>query len=250
MGDFQGQVAWITGGSGDIACATAERLIKLGAKVILFSRNRERLQKICEEFGAKGYLGKIDFLVGDAMDYQHCEKIVKDIVEKHGSIDILICTQGIQAHRPIDELTLKEWQDIIDVNLTSVFYAVKAAVPYMKTQSYGRIVLLSSLGGRRGRPGVGVNYAASKAGLVGMTQSLAYELGPWNITVNCVAPGPVATKMLMEWPQEHIEKLMEGTRIHRLGTVEEIAAAIAYLACKEAGWTTGEVLDVNGGLQY
>ena len=134
--------------------------------------------------------------------------------------------------------------------LYTSFHSVKAVVPGMKEQGYGRIVLVSSLGGRTGRPGVGVNYAASKAGVVGMTMLLGYELGPWNITVNSVAPGPLKGKMFSSMTKENIERLQSGTRIPRLGEMDEIAAAIAFLASDESGWTTGEVLDINGGLQY
>lgn len=111
-------------------------------------------------------------------------------------------------------------------------------------------MFVSSLGGRTGRPGVGVNYAASKAGVVGMTMLLGYELGPWNITVNAIAPGPLAGRMTKSFPPEMVERLKAGARIYRLGEMSEIAAAACYLASDEASWTTGEVLDVNGGLFY
>lgn len=250
MERFDGKIAWITGGSGEIACSTAERLLEEGATVVLNSRSEERLKEECGKLAAKGYEGKISYVAGDALDYSGCVKTAQYIKETYGHIDILVCTQGIMIHKPIDVLTLDEWQKVIDVNMTSIFYSVKSVVPIMKEQEYGRIVLVSSIGGRRGRPGVGVNYAASKAGLVGMTQLLGYELGPWNITVNCVAPGPLAGRMLFALTEEHIEQLKEGARIHRLGKVSEVAAAIAYLASDDASWTTGEILDVNGGLQY
>ncbi len=250
MERYEGKIVWITGGSGDIACATAERLLEEGATVILSSRSEERLGEECRKLEEKGYEGRIHYLAGDALDYEGCVKTAETIRNTYGRLDVLVCSQGILIHKPIDVLTTEEWHKVMDVNITSVFYCVKAAVPIMKEQNYGRIVLVSSIGGRRGRPGVGVNYAASKAGLVGMTQLLGYELGPWNITVNCVAPGPLAGRMLSSLTQEHIERLKEGTRIHRLGKVSEAAAAIAYLASDDAAWTTGEVLDVNGGLQY
>lgn len=250
MERFEGKIALIDGGSGDIACSTAERLMQEGATVILSSRSEDRLKEECEKLNAKGYPGKVDWMAGDALNYDRCVEIAEAVKKTYGRIDILVCAQGILIHKPIDVLTLDEWQKVVDVNMTSVFYSIKAVVPIMKEQNYGRIVLVSSIGGRKGRPGVGVNYAASKAGLVGMTQLLGYELGPWNITVNCVAPGPLAGRMLFSLSEEHIERLKEGTRIHRLGKVSEAAAAIAYLASDDAGWTTGEILDVNGGLQY
>ena len=113
-----------------------------------------------------------------------------------------------------------------------------------------QLVLISSIGGRTGRPGVGVNYAAAKAGVNGMAMCLGYELGPWNITVNSVAPGPLKGKMFLSLSQDKVDKLSAGVRIPRLGELDDIAAAIAYLGSDDASWTTGEVLDVNGGLQY
>ena len=160
----------------------------------------------------------------------------------------MVATAGILRHFPIDELTEAQWQDVIDINLTGVYHSVKAVVPAMKEQNYGRIVLISSIGGRTGRPGV--NYAAAKAGINGMAMCLGYELGPWNITVNSVAPGPLKGKMFLSLSQDKVDKLSAGVRIPRLGELDDIAGAIAYLGSDDASWTTGEVLDVNGGLQY
>lgn len=162
----------------------------------------------------------------------------------------MVTTAGILRHHPIDELTEDDWKDVIDINLTGTYHSVKSLIGHMKERRYGRIVLISSIGGRTGRPGVGVNYAAAKGGIVGMTQLLGFELGPWNITVNCVAPGPIGGGMFASLPAENREKLLQGIRLGRIGTFEDVASAIAYLGSDDASWTTGEVLDVNGGLQY
>jgi NAD(P)-dependent dehydrogenase (short-subunit alcohol dehydrogenase family) len=162
----------------------------------------------------------------------------------------LVATAGIVKHHPIEDLTVEDWQDVIDINLTGVYNCAKAVVSPMKKQKYGRMIFISSLGGRTARHGVGVNYAASKAGVIGLTQALGYELGPWNITVNSIAPGPIQGKMFDTLPAEKIEHLKTGVRIPRLGSPSEVAAAIAYMASEEAGWTTGEILDVNGGLYF
>ena len=186
----------------------------------------------------------------DVRDFASCEKAANEVKNKMGRIDVIVTTAGILRHFPIDELTEAQWQDVIDINLTGVYHSVKAVVPIMKEQRYGRIVLISSIGGRTGRPGVGVNYAAAKAGVNGMAMCLGYELGPWNITVNSVAPGPLKGKMFLSLSADKVEKLSAGVRIPRLGELDDIAAAIAYLGSDDASWTTGEVLDVNGGLQY
>ena len=135
------------------------------------------------------------------------------------------------------------------VNLGGVFRTCKAVVPGMKARKYGRIVIISSIGGRTGR-NVGVNYAASKAGVNGMAINLGYMLAPWNITVNSVAPGPLKGKMFSSMPQAQQDGLAAGIPLGRIGELSDIAAAVAYLGSDDAAWTTGEVLDVNGGLQY
>ncbi|MEI3240997.1 MAG: SDR family oxidoreductase [Lachnospiraceae bacterium] len=115
-----------------------------------------------EKLNAKGYLGKADWMAEDTLNYDHCVEIAETVKKTYGRIDILVCAQGILIHKPIDVLTLDEWQKVVDVNMTSVFYSIKAVVPIMKEQNYGRIVLVSSIGGRKGRPGVGVNYYNTK----------------------------------------------------------------------------------------
>lgn len=185
--------------------------------------------------------------MADARSYEGIEAAVKSALDEFGRIDILINCAGILIHKPIDVLTVKEWQDVIDINLTGIFNSCKAVTPGMKEKKYGRIVNISSIGGRTGRPGVGVNYAAAKAGIVGLTQTLARELAPWNITANVVAPGPLKGRMFFGMEQHLIDGLIKNIPLGRVGEMDEIAYAILYLASDEAGWTTGEVLDVNGG---
>lgn len=250
MDRFTDKVIMITGGAGDMAGVTAKRLLSEGAKLVLTDYNDECMIPFLEELKELGYGDRVVAKGADVRDMDACRKVADFGRAAFGRIDGLVATAGIIRHHPIDEMPEQDWKDVIDINLTGMFHSVKAVVPGMKEQGYGRIVLVSSLGGRTGRPGVGVNYAASKAGVVGMTMLLGYELGPWNITVNSVAPGPLKGKMFSSMTKENIERLQSGTRIPRLGEVDEIAAAIAFLASDESGWTTGEVLDINGGLQY
>jgi len=250
MRRFENRVLMITGGGGDIAGVTAKRLLSEGAKLVLTDYAQRYMEEIKKELDELGYSEQIAYVTGDVRSMEDCASAAAFTKETFGRIDGLVATAGIIRHNPVDVMEEADWQDVIDINLTGVYHSAKSVVPYMKEQKYGRIVLISSLGGRAGRPGVGVNYAASKAGVVGLTMCLGYELGPWNITVNSVAPGPLKGRMFGSMTQENIERLQAGTRIPRLGEVSEIAAAIAYLASEEAGWTTGEVLDVNGGLQY
>lgn len=170
-------------------------------------------------------------------------------MEWFGKIDILVTTAGILRHHPIDLLTEKDWKDVVDVNLTGTYNSVKSVAGHMKDRRYGRIVLISSIGGgpavRSGGELCGDERRRRRDDAV-----LGYELGPWNITVNCVAPGPIGGGMFTSLPAKEQERLLEGIRLGRIGTFDDVAAAVAYLGSDDASWTTGEVLDVNGGLQY
>lgn len=250
MDRYTNKIALITG-AGDIAGAAARRLLQEGARVALTDFSAKALQEVAASLQAVGFASdRILTIPCDVRRLQDCIAAAQAVQEKWGRVDVLVAAAGILRHFPVDELTEQQWQDVIDINLTGVYHSVKSVVPIMKEQNYGRIVLISSVGGRTGRPGVGVNYAAAKAGVNGMAMCLGYELGPWNITVNSVAPGPLKGKMFLSLSQDKVDKLSAGVRIPRLGEVDDIAAAIAYLGSDDASWTTGEVLDVNGGLQY
>ena len=250
MERYEHKVVLITG-AGDIAGATARRLLSEGGKVALTDFSREALDQEARMLKEEGWdEDRVMTIPGDVRSLEDCQAAAAEVKEKWGRIDVLVATAGILRHFPIDELTEAQWQDVIDINLTGVYHSVKAVVPAMKEQNYGRIVLISSIGGRTGRPGGGVTYAAAKAGINGMAMCLGYELGPWNITVNSVAPGPLKGKMFLSLSQDKVDKLSAGVRIPRLGELDDIAGAIAYLGSDDASWTTGEVLDVNGGLHY
>lgn len=250
MNRYTGKIVLITG-AGDIACAAARRLLQEGACVALTDFSQKALEDAAAGLNESGWgSDRVMTAVCDVRSLSDCEAAAGAVTAKWGRVDVLAATAGILRHVPVDEMTEEQWQDVIDINLTGVYHTVKAVVPTMKAQNYGRIVLISSIGGRTGRPGVGVNYAATKAGVNGIAMCLGYELGPWNITVNSVAPGPLKGKMFLSLSQDKVDKLSAGVRIPRLGELDDIAAAIAYLGSDDASWTTGEVLDVNGGLQY
>ena len=224
MERYEHKVVLITG-AGDIAGATARRLLSEGGKVALTDFSREALDQEARMLKEEGWdEDRVMTIPGDVRSLEDCQAAAAEVKEKWGRIDVLVATAGILRHFPIDELTEAQWQDVIDINLTGVYHS--------------------------GRPGVGVNYAAAKAGINGMAMCLGYELGPWNITVNSVAPGPLKGKMFLSLSQDKVDKLSAGVRIPRLGELDDIAGAIAYLGSDDASWTTGEVLDVNGGLQY
>ena len=195
MERYQDKVVLITG-AGDVAEAAAKRLLCEGAKVAFSDFSQEALDAAISGLKAEGWDG--ERLMGikcDVRKYEECEAAANAVLARWGQIDTLVATAGIIRHCPIDEMTEAQWQDVVDINLTGVFHAVKSVVPSMKERKYGHIVVISSIGGRTGRPGVGVNYAATKAGVNGLVMCLGYELGPWQITVNSVAPGPLKGKM-------------------------------------------------------
>jgi len=250
MDRFVGKTVVITG-SGDMGIAAAARFIEEGANVVLADLSEEALNSCEKELTAKGLdVSKVKTVVCDVRKIEDCYKVTKFAREHFEKIDVLVTTAGILKHSPVEDMPEEDWSCVLDVNLTGTFHSVKATVPVMKAQKYGRIVLISSLGGRKGRPGVAVNYAASKAGVVGLTMALAEELGAWNITVNSIAPGPLRGKLARSQGPEAQERLNAGIPLKRIGELDEVASAIAFLASDESAWTTGEVLDINGGLQY
>ena len=211
MERFNGKTILITG-AGDIAQATARRLLSEGGCVALTDFSQDALAETAQALSKEGWgEDRVLTIPGDVRRLADCEAAAAAVKERWGHLDVLVATAGILRHYPIDEMTEEQWQDVIDINLTGVYHSVKAVVPYMKEQN---------------------------------------ELGPWNITVNSVAPGPLKGKMFLSLSQDKVDKLSAGVRIPRLGELDDIAAAIAYLGSDDASWTTGEVLDVNGGLQY
>ena len=232
------KIAMFIGGGSDIATATAVKFIEEGATVILVDYDKSVFERVKDAYAGKE--DKVREYVADARKYEEIEAAVEAAMKEFGRIDILVNCAGILIHKPIDVLTIQEWQDVIDINLTGIFNSCKAVTPGMKERKYGRIV-------RTGRPGVGVNYAAAKAGIVGLTQTLARELAPWEITANVIAPGPLKGRMFFGMEQHLIDGLIKNIPLGRVGEMGEIAYAILYLASDEAAWTTGEVLDVNGG---
>ena len=166
MERFEGKVALVTGGGGDVAYATCKRLLEEGANIVLTSYSQDNLETNVQRLAEEGFSkDRMRWITGNVCSLKDCEKVANFAIKEFGRIDILVAAAGIIRHNPIDEMSEMDWQDVIDINLTGVFHSVKSVVGVMKEQKYGRIVLISSIGGRTGRPGVGVNYAAAKAGL-------------------------------------------------------------------------------------
>jgi 3-oxoacyl-[acyl-carrier protein] reductase len=173
---------------------------------------------------------------------------ISEVINKFKRINILVNNAGISRHKPIEEMTIDIWREVIDTNLTGVFLCSKAVTPIMKKQKRGKMVNIASLGGRTGRPGVGVNYAASKAGVIAITQTLARELGPSGIYVNAIAPGPILTEQTRQYPPEVFATWNAGRAIPKDGLPEDVADVAIFLASSRSDWVTGITLDVNGGI--
>ncbi len=239
----QGQVALVTGASRGIGRAIAMALAAQGMKVIGTATSEAGAAAIGEALAAKGGSGlKLDVTDGAALD-----AAIDGIVKHHGGLQVLVNNAGITRDTLSMRMKDEDWDAVLDTNLKAVFRASRAAIRPMMKQRYGRIVNITSVVGASGNPGQ-ANYAAAKAGVAGMTRSLARELGSRGITVNCVAPGFIDTDMTHSLPEAQKAALLAQIPVGRLGLAAEIAHAVAFLTSPLAGYVTGAELHVNGGM--
>ena len=242
---LDGKTALVTGASQGIGAAIATTLSRSGARVILAARSVEKLESLANELGESG--GDACVLQLDLGETDGIAARLKDLPEDFQGIDILVNNAGITADNIFIRMKQDEWDRVMRVNLTGAFAITRAVARGMMKRRWGRIISVSSVVGLMGNAGQ-VNYGAAKAGLVGFTKSLARELAPREVTANVVAPGFIETAMTDSIPEKSKEQLFEAIPLKRLGTVEDIAAAVLYLASEEAGYVTGHVLNVSGGL--
>jgi len=241
--DLTGQIALVTGASRGIGQAIADALMQAGAKVIGTATTAEGAVAIDARLKANGGRG----VALNVTDPKACEDIIDLIVKDFGGIQILVNNAGITRDQLAMRMKSEEWTDVIDTNLSAVFRLSQAVLrPMMKARS-GRIINITSIVGHMGNPGQ-ANYAAAKAGVSGMTRALAREIGSRNITVNCVAPGFIDTDMTRALSEEQQNALKANIPLARLGTPEDVAQAVAFLASPAAAYITGNTLHVNGGL--
>ena len=242
MYDLNDKSALVTGASGGIGSAIARKLHAAGAKVALSGTRQEPLERLAEELGERAYI-----LPCNLSDMAAVEVLPKQAIETLGSLDILVNNAGITRDNLFMRMSDEEWQSVIDVNLTATMKLCKGALRGMMKSRWGRIINISSIVGATGNPGQG-NYAASKAGMVGMSKSLAYEVASRGITVNVVAPGFIATAMTDKLADDRKEAILAQIPAGRMGAAEDIASAVGYLASDGAGYVTGSTLHVNGGM--
>jgi len=243
---LEGKVAVVTGASRGIGRAIAIELARRGAKVVVnYHRNGEAAAEVVSAIQSEG--GEATAVQADVSDFAQAQALVQAALDTYGRLDILVNNAGVTRDRLIMMMTEEDWDTVIRVDLKSLFNTCKAATRTMVRQRWGRIINISSVVGIAGQGGQ-TNYAAAKAGVIGFTKSLAKELGPRGVTVNVIAPGLVPTDLTADLPEELRQKAVEQTPLRRTGRPEEIGYAVAFLASEEAGFITGAVLPVDGGL--
>lgn len=238
MIDLNGKVALITGATGGIGRATTQLLHKLGAHTYISGTNQEKLEKLGAELKSNYSIKACNL-----SDIEACEALLSDI----DKLDILVCNAGITRDTLAIKMKNSDFSDVIDVNLKANFVLNREAVKKMMRARYGRIINISSVVAVSGNPGQ-VNYSASKAGLIGMTKSLAYEVATRGVTVNAIAPGFIETNMTDKLSDAQKEHIMNKIPSKKLGAPEDIASAVAYLASDMASYITGQTLHINGGM--
>lgn len=242
MFKLEGKTALVTGASGGIGQEIAAFLVKQGCKVALNGRREDALNEVQKQLGDQAVV-----VVGGLDDAEQTDAVIKAAEEKLGQIDILVNNAGLTR----DGLTLRmkdeDWQKVLDVNLTSAFRLSRAVMRGMMKRRFGRIINITSIVGVTGNPGQ-ANYCASKAGMIGMSKSMAAEIANRGITVNCVAPGFIKTAMTDELGDAQHEKLIANIPAGKMGAPEDIAAAVSFLASDEASYVTGQTIHVNGGM--
>ena len=240
-----GQIAIVTGAGRGIGQAIAQVLAGAGAAVVVVDIDQPSARATAEALAADG--ARTLALTVDVAAATPVREMVGRTVETLGGLHILVNNAAICALTPIEEICEREWDRVLDVNLKGPFLCAQAALPIMRQQRYGRIINIASVAGKMGSLTAGAHYAASKGGLIAFTMCLARRYAPYNITANTIAPGPAATDMTRDWPEETKQLLADRIPLGHMARPQDVAAATLFLASKEAEFITGEVLDVNGG---
>jgi 3-oxoacyl-[acyl-carrier protein] reductase len=245
MAGVEGHVALVTGASQGIGRATALLLAASGAKLALCARNQEKLEQLAGEIKAQG--GEAEPFPLDVSNEDAIKATVKSVIARFGKVDILVNNAGITRDQLVMRMKRADWDEVIATNLTAPFLLTQAAIGSMLKQRWGRIINITSIFGQIGQSGQ-ANYSSSKAGLIGLTMSVAREVASRNITANAIAPGFIETAMTEVLPAELKENILKNIPLGRPGSDMDVAHAVRFLASEEAGYITGHVLNVNGGI--
>lgn len=243
---YGSRTAVITGGSKNIGLAIAEKFLQAGLQVAIVSSNAENLRVAQDYLSGKGFYASV--WMCDISDIYSLSPMLEKINGHHGSIDILVNCAGILDLSAVEDTTEEMWDMVLDINLKGTFFMTQKCLPFLKVGTDPRIINISSNAGRMGGYANSMSYSASKGGMISITYGLARKLASFGITVNCVAPGTIESDMSRMRDADEHQKLLEKFPLGRIGTSEEVAAAACYFASKESGFTTGAVLDVNGGM--
>ena len=242
---LSGRVAVVTGASQGIGRTVALRLAKEGATVAAAARNQEKLNELVAEITTAG--GKAAAFALDVADEEQVKSTVKAIIAQFGKINILVNNAGITRDQLVMRMKRADWDAVLQTNLTSAYLCIQQVIPSMLKQRAGRIINITSVFGQMGQAGQ-ANYSASKAGLIGLTMAIAREVGSRSITCNAIAPGFIETAMTAVLSEEFKQNAVKQIPLARVGTPEDVAGAVAFLASDDASYITGHVLSVNGGM--
>ena len=243
--DLSGKVSFITGGARGIGFEIALLFAKHGSDIVIGDVNEENLRKAVDQL--KGFGIDAEGYILDVSNYESCEEVVKKAIDKYGHVDILVNNAGITRDNLIMRMKIEDFDKVISINLKGVFNCTKALIRHMMKQRSGRIINISSVIGLMGNAGQ-ANYAASKAGVIGLTKSTAKEVASRNINVNAIAPGYIQTEMTKVLPDDVKQKMLEGIPLSRPGTPTDVANAALFLASDYSSYITGQVIVVDGGM--
>jgi len=242
---LESKTALVTGSARGLGKAIAEKLASLGARVVISDVLMDLAEETAREFSDKGY--DVLAISADVSKSEDVGKMIEEILAKYKTLDIVVNNAGITRDALLLRMSEEAWDAVLNVNLKGTFLVTQAAAKIMIKQRFGRIINISSASGRVGNPGQ-ANYVASKAGIIGLTKTAARELGSRGITVNAIAPGFFETKMTRNLPKAVQDSFLNSTPMKRFGKLEDIAAAVAFLASEEGSYITGQVIGVDGGL--
>jgi 3-oxoacyl-[acyl-carrier protein] reductase len=245
MINLKGQTALVTGGTRGIGKAVMEKLAQAGADVCFVDLIAEGTEKVEEEIKAHG--GQCAFFQGNVADLDQCTKIAEEVLGRFNKIDILVNNAGITRDSLFMRMSRENWDDVININLGGIFNMCKVVIRPMVKAKYGRIINLSSIVGFTGNPGQ-VNYSSAKAGLIGFTKSLAKEVASRNVTCNAIAPGFIKSEMTDKLDDAQQKAMLANVPMNRMGTLEDIANGVLFMASPMADYITGTTLHINGGM--